>query len=203
MNFLDPLFLAALVVVITLHEFSHALAAEYLGDPTPRLSGRLTLNPLAHLDPIGTLMLIVARFGWGKPVPFDPYNLQNPRRDAAIISLAGPTMNFATAILLAIGLRIMLQYGVGLNVFFGFFSQVLVLSVMLGLFNLLPVHPLDGGKILVGFLPRDQAGEVEMFLRRYGMFILIFIIITPILSYTLFPLVQIITGLLLPGVGLV
>src|SRR3990172_8857289 len=85
--------LVALIVAITIHEFSHAAAAERLGDPTPRLQGRLTLNPLAHLDPLGTLMLILIRFGWGKPVQFDPYNLRHPRRDSAIISLAGPTSN--------------------------------------------------------------------------------------------------------------
>ncbi|MEK7065464.1 MAG: site-2 protease family protein, partial [Patescibacteria group bacterium] len=82
--------LIALVVAITIHEFSHAYAADRLGDPTPRLQGRLTLNPLAHLDPLGTLMLLIARFGWGKPVVFDPFNLRHPRRDAAIISFAGP-----------------------------------------------------------------------------------------------------------------
>src|SRR3989344_8883223 len=83
----------ALVTAITIHEFAHAWMAVYLGDPTPKLQGRLTLNPIAHLDPIGTLMLLLVRFGWGKPVQFDPYNLENPKRDSAIISLAGPGAN--------------------------------------------------------------------------------------------------------------
>lgn len=203
MSFLDPLFLAALVVAITLHEFSHALAAEYLGDPTPRLAGRLTLNPLAHLDPIGTIMLVLVHFGWGKPVPFDPYNLQNPRRDAALISLAGPGMNFVTAIAMAVALRVMVNFTSPASVFYQFFVQVLALSVMLGLFNLLPVGPLDGEKILVGFLPREQALEIDKFFGRYGLFILLFILVTPVLSYTLFPLAQLIIGVLVPGVRLV
>src|SRR3989344_1658008 len=83
----------SIVLAITIHEFAHAFAADRLGDPTPRLMGRLTLNPLAHLDPLGTLLLLIARFGWGKPVIFDPFNLRNPRRDSAIISLAGPVSN--------------------------------------------------------------------------------------------------------------
>src|SRR3972149_935093 len=97
---LDLVFnLVALIVAITIHEFSHALAAERLGDPTPRLQGRLTLNPLKHLDPIGTILLILVRFGWGKPVQFDPFNLRHPRRDSAIISIAGPVSNAIVAIL--------------------------------------------------------------------------------------------------------
>jgi len=96
---------AALLSAITVHEFAHAFMAERLGDPTPRLQGRLTLNPLAHLDPLGTLMLFIIGFGWGKPVQFDPYNLKNPRRDAALISFAGPLSNIILASILSIVLR--------------------------------------------------------------------------------------------------
>src|SRR4051812_27134518 len=88
----------ALLIAITVHEFSHALSADKLGDPTPRLQGRISLNPLVHLDPIGTLLILFVGFGWGKPVVFDPFNLKNPRKDAAIISLAGPASNFILAI---------------------------------------------------------------------------------------------------------
>src|SRR3990167_9790844 len=98
--------LLAIVIAISIHEFSHALAADRLGDPTPRLQGRLTLNPLAHLDPLGTLMLLIVRFGWGKPVVFDPFNLRHPRRDAAIISLAGPVSNLILAFVCAVLLRV-------------------------------------------------------------------------------------------------
>jgi len=92
------LWLAALIIAVTIHEFAHAFAADRLGDPTPKLMGRLTLNPLAHLDVLGTLMLLIARFGWGKPVQFDPFNLRHPRRDSAIISLSGPVANFLLAL---------------------------------------------------------------------------------------------------------
>src|SRR3990167_10568404 len=90
-------FIPALLIALTVHEFSHALVADKLGDPTPRLMKRLSLNPLNHLDPIGTLMLLFFHFGWGKPVPFDPFNLRHPRRDAALISLAGPVSNLILA----------------------------------------------------------------------------------------------------------
>src|SRR5688572_2528428 len=103
------LWLVALTIAITIHEFAHAYTADRLGDPTPRLQGRLTLNPLAHLDPMGTLMMLLVRFGWGKPVQFDPFNLRNPRRDGAIISLAGPVSNFLLATLCSILLHILLE----------------------------------------------------------------------------------------------
>src|SRR3990167_10883511 len=99
------LWLAALIIAVTIHEFAHAFAADRLGDPTPKLMGRLTLNPLAHLDVLGTLMLLIARFGWGKPVQIDPFNLQNPRRDSALIALAGPLSNLLLAVVLSLILR--------------------------------------------------------------------------------------------------
>src|SRR3989344_8967020 len=98
-------YLIALLVAIAVHEFSHALAADYLGDPTARLAGRLKLNPLVHIDGMGLLFLLLFGFGWGKPVGFDPFNLKNPRKDAAIISLAGPFSNFILASLLSIVLK--------------------------------------------------------------------------------------------------
>src|SRR3972149_11313525 len=100
-------FLVSLIISITIHEFAHGFAADKLGDPTPRIQGRLTLNPKAHLDPFGTIMILLVGFGWGKPVQFDPYNLKDPRRDAALISLAGPASNIILAILLSIILRLL------------------------------------------------------------------------------------------------
>src|SRR3989344_4785860 len=105
-NPIELLFIVpTLLIAITVHEFAHAFSADRLGDPTPRLQGRLTLNPLAHLDPLGTIMLFLVRFGWGKPVQFDPFNLRNPRRDAAIISLAGPLANVVLATISSLNLR--------------------------------------------------------------------------------------------------
>lgn len=166
------LWLTALIIAVTIHEFSHALAADKLGDPTPRLMGRLTLNPLAHLDPVGTLMLLLVRFGWGKPVQFDPFNLQNPRRDAALISLAGPVANFLLATVLA--LLIKLPF---LPLFLpSVLTPVIILNVVLGVFNLIPIHPLDGFKVVAGLLPSERV-EAWEHLSSYGIFLLIFLLL--------------------------
>ena len=179
--FTNPLsflmWVVALIISIAVHEFSHALAADKLGDPTPRIQGRLTLNPLVHLDPLGTIMLIFAKFGWGKPVQFDPFNLANPRRDAALISLAGPASNLLLAALAAIIGSFALRNHLYPEFAFELFTNLIGLNLVLAIFNLLPIHPLDGGKILVGILPRDLAYDVDKILNQYGMFILIFMIL--------------------------
>lgn len=201
----------ALVVAITLHEFAHAFVADHLGDPTPRLQGRLTLNPLAHLDPLGTLMLFLVRFGWGKPVQFDPFNLRNPRRDAALISLAGPVSNIIVATFSSIVLRFLpvspiahLPLGVSFFLVFltNFLQALIVLNVVLAIFNLIPIHPLDGFKIVGGFLSHKQAQEWYS-LERYGMIFLIFLLFplfgpAPI-SLILTPLVNFVLSLFLPS----
>lgn len=178
-------YIIALIVAITIHEFAHAYAAEKLGDPTPRLMGRLTLNPLAHLDPVGTLMLLIARFGWGKPVPFDPFNLRNPRRDTAIISLAGPLSNLIFAVACSIFLQIILSTRmffiggfagtIASSLISGLLKPVIIMCIVLGVFNLLPIHPLDGFKIVGGFLSEDHARQWQE-LEGYGMLFLIFLI---------------------------
>lgn len=188
----------SLVVSITVHEFAHALAADKLGDPTPRSHGRLSLHPLAHMDPLGTLAILLTWFGWGRPVVFDPYNLRNPRRDAALISLAGPASNLILAGILAVLLRLL---PVTPLVFLSL-GSVMKLNVILAIFNLIPVHPLDGGKILIGFLPRELAYEWNAILSQYGMIILLFLIfpfsgVSPI-SFIISPVVSAILGILLP-----
>ena len=170
-NLLDFVFgLAALIVAITIHEFSHAWAAEHLGDPTPRLQGRLTLNPLAHLDPIGTILLILVHFGWGKPVQFDPFNLRNPRRDGALISIAGPISNILLATMCSLILRLPMPMIIA-----AFLVQLLYMNVILAIFNLVPIHPLDGFKIVEGFLPEAQAREWHE-LERFGVIFLVFLL---------------------------
>lgn len=154
------------LIALTIHEFAHAWAANYLGDPTARLEGRMTLNPLAHLDPIGTLTLFLFGFGWGKPVPIDAYNLKNPRRDEALISLAGPGSNLIFTLLIA-----------GINLVFPIpiyiLRPLMTINLGLGLFNLIPLHPLDGSKILTGILPFETAQEVEDILRQFSIPLLI------------------------------
>ncbi|MBU2051929.1 site-2 protease family protein [Patescibacteria group bacterium] len=198
--FSDPLtlllFLPALMIAISVHEFAHALIADRLGDPTPSLQGRLTLNPLKHLDPIGTLMLLFFRFGWGKPVEFDPYNLRHPRRDTALISLAGPASNLLVAGILSIIMKLAGIYWLSL-VFF----PIILISINLAIFNLLPIPPLDGAKILYGILPRDWADEYNGFMNSYGTILLILLIIpiggSSLAINLIMPVIKVITGLLL------
>lgn len=173
----------SLVIAITVHEFAHAYSADRLGDPTPRLQGRLTLNPLAHLDPLGTIMLFLVRFGWGKPVQFDPFNLRNPRRDAAIISLAGPLANIVLATVSSFILRLFsLPLAPSLTmdasapfILIAFLQTLIVLNVVLAIFNLVPIHPLDGFKIVGGLLSKEQARSWYQ-LERYGIIFLLFLI---------------------------
>lgn len=193
-----------LIVAISIHEFSHALAADKLGDPTPRLAGRLTLNPAAHLDPIGTLLLFFAGFGWGKPVPFDPFNLHDPKRDSAVISIAGPLSNLLMALAGSIFLHVFLTFPIlSLN---SFFSEIITMfiyfNVLLAIFNLIPIHPLDGFKVVAGILPKKYY-EDWLSLERYGMIFLILLIfpffggspITTLIS----PIVNFILSFLLPS----
>jgi len=205
----------AFVVAITVHEAAHAWMADKLGDPTPRLMGRLSLNPIVHYDPVGTTLLLVLvlmralgipviPFGWAKPVVFDPYNLKNPRRDAALISLAGPLSNITLAVILSILLRISLSPFSPYLFLSGILIPIIILNVILALFNLVPVHPLDGGKILVGLLPAKEAREVEIFLRQYGTIIL-FLLIIPVFGGTspvfviLQPALNFLLSILIPG----
>ena len=148
----------ALLVAIDVHEFCHAWMADQLGDPTPRYQGRLTLNPLAHLDPLGTLMLILVRFGWGKPVPVNPYNLRNgPKSGMAMVSFAGPLANLITAALLALPVRLGLVMptlrGETIPSLEMVVTTTILVNVILAVFNLLPIAPLDGFRLLVGLLP--------------------------------------------------
>lgn len=193
--------IVALLLAIDIHEFSHAWAAEHLGDPTPRLQGRLTLNPLAHLDPVGTILLILVHFGWGKPVQFDPYNLRNPRRDGALISLAGPVSNVLLATVCALIIRLPIP-----DVAAAFIGQLLIFNVVLAIFNLVPIHPLDGFKIVEGILPQQQVAEWHE-LERYGIIFLL-ILLLPIfsggalISQIISPPINFILHLLLPGASL-
>lgn len=187
----------ALLIAITIHEFSHALAADKLGDPTASLAGRISLNPLKHLDPIGTLMLLFFRFGWGKPVPFDPFNLRHPKRDAALISLAGPASNLILAAVCALILKLIPVSFITSVVLI----PLIIMNVNLAVFNLLPIPPLDGAKILYGFLPRSWADEYNDFMGSYGSILLILLILpiggSSLAINLIMPVINLITKLLL------
>ncbi len=144
-----------IVLAIGLHEAAHCYMADYLGDPTPRSQGRLTLNPLAHLDPLGTIAILLTNFGWGKASPFDPYNLKDPKCDTAIIALAGPASNILVAVLLSILLHTLSNLS-NLSIL-GVLSFLIGLNINLAIFNLIPVPPLDGSKILGLFLSHETA----------------------------------------------
>lgn len=166
------IFLGGLLLSIAIHEFAHCFVTDRLGDPTPRIKGRLTLNPLAHLDPLGTLAIVLTGFGWGKPAPYDPYNLKEPVRDAALIAAAGPASNLLIAMLLSM----LIKLGIG-GEFVALFSiQLIFINVALALFNLIPIYPLDGSKILRALLPAQASLEYEDVMERYGTIILMMLI---------------------------
>jgi len=173
--------LVTLVIALSIHEFAHAWTANFFGDDTPRAYGRLTLNPLAHLDPIGSIMLLVGGFGWAKPVPVNPYNL-NRRSPAGLmwVSLAGPFSNFLMAVIAAIPLRLdLIPYsGItasGIPSLWEFMFYFILINLGLMLFNLLPLAPLDGEKIAVYLLPPSW-GRVLQKIGPYGPIILLAVI---------------------------
>ena len=196
-------YIISLLVAITIHEFSHAFAADYLGDPTPRLQGRLKLDPRVHIDNIGMLFLLFVGFGWGRPVEFDPYNLKDPRRDAAFISIAGPASNLILAVLLSILFRLFIILQLNFLIIIGAYIIIpmIRMNIILGIFNLLPIHPMDGFKIVEGILPEEKALEWHQ-LQRYGMIFLILLIFplggSSMLDGILNPIVTFIFNLLIP-----
>ena len=205
-----PVFVIAaitLLIAITIHEASHAFVSDKLGDPTAKLMGRLSLNPFAHLDPLGTLFLFIIGFGWGKPVPVDPFNLRNPRRDSALISLAGPASNLITAVLFSFLLKILILLPIPiliLDTIYVIFAFLTTWSVVLAIFNLLPISPLDGFKIVGGILPKNLANQWDE-LENYGIFFLILMLFPfgngSLIINLIDPIKSFILNLLLPGMG--
>jgi len=175
-------FLVALVLAITVHEFAHARRAQLAGDPTPELHGRVTLNPLVHFDVIGTLMLFLAGWGWGKPVPVNHNLFRRPRHDSIMVSLWGPIANLIVATVFAVPLRFGWagEYGSVLG-------WIVWLNLVLAFFNLIPIYPLDGSHILVGLLPLPQARALEVFYHRFGLLLLLVLVFSRATRYIIGP----------------
>ncbi len=190
LSFITLPFILAILLALSVHEWAHGYVAYRLGDPTAKYEGRLTLNPLAHLDPLGTLMFLFVGFGWGKPVPINPRYFRHYRRDTALVSIAGPLSNLMLAIasfllLLAVApkgfingdLTNMAASGNVLQSFFiDFLGSSLFLNLGLMAFNLLPVAPLDGSKVLAAFLPHEYEQQYDEYM-RYGPYILLALLV--------------------------
>ena len=180
------------VLGVTLHEFGHAFAADRLGDDTPRRQGRVELNPLDHLDPIGTIVFVASAlfgnpFGWGKPVRVQPGNFKHPRRDSLIVSLAGPVMNLLLALICAGAIRATYDTLPATSVYFQLLCRGVEVNMILFLFNLIPLPPLDGSKILSAILPMNQALAYDKAMAQWGLilFVLLSATATPLIGPTI------------------
>jgi len=173
MSLIEIIYLViGLAVCISVHEASHAWVAYKLGDPTAKMEGRVSLNPMRHLDLLGTIMIFIAHFGWGKPVPFNYHNLRHPRRDAALIAFAGPVSNLLIALIIAF----LVKYVPMPFIIFGALQAIFSLSIVLFLFNLLPIAPLDGSKFIGLVIPRSSEDWYQRFLSQ-GPLILIVLVL--------------------------
>ena len=188
------LLIPAIIIAMSVHEAAHAYSAYYYGDDTAQRYGRLTLNPFAHIDWLGFLLLLVAGFGWAKPVPVNPANFKGNIRVADfVVSVAGITVNFITAV---IALFILTHVSIGNEGLSLFLEKLAQISIVLAAFNILPIPPLDGSKMLAAILP-GKAHEIIWFLDRYGMFILLLLMFTGAFSIILGPVIRLFLSLAL------
>ncbi len=186
-----------LLFSVIIHEYAHGYTADKLGDPTPRASGRLTLNPIAHIDPFGTILLPMLiffttrgafLFGYAKPVPINPYHFKNPRRDTFLVSISGPLANILIALILTLILHLKI-----------FVSEILIMGIIINLilaiFNLIPIPPLDGSRVVACLLPKHIA-NLYLKIEPYGFLIIVLLIATRVFNWFIFPAVRIIFHLL-------
>lgn len=181
-----------LLIALVIHEYAHAQVADWMGDDTPRMMGRLTLNPVAHIDPVGLMMLLVARFGWAKPVMINPGNFRNWRKGEIFVALAGPVSNLITGFIALVVQLIFAKLNLFTSTALPMVLQLIVLyNVNFAIFNMLPLPPLDGSRVLMCFLPTEWSYKLAG-IERYSFLILIALMMTPVFTYILIPLQRLI-----------
>ncbi len=201
------IFIIPVLIAITFHEVAHGYVAYLLGDPTAKSAGRLSLNPIKHLDPIGALALLIVKVGWAKPVPINPMFFKNPRRDLFLVAAAGPFCNFVLALLFSLIIKIILLLFGGVtskgaldifSVLIDVCSAGILVNVGLGLFNLLPIPPLDGSNMLMVLMPENIAVGFSRF-GKYGIILIIFLFFTGVVQKIILPVIYFTVSKLLPG----
>jgi len=185
-----PYIIISLIIAFTVHEFAHAYVAYKFGDPTAKNQGRLTLNPSVHLDPIGTIFLFIAGFGWARPVPVNRFHFKNPRLAGIFVSVAGPLSNVLLAIVGVFIVYILARTGLAFDLpsyVLNFFDYFIYLNIILFVFNLLPFPPLDGYRIIEDLAPNDVRAKMTQY-EQYGILIFLILVITPLDQYTISPI---------------
>lgn len=195
--------LPAVFIGFSFHEFAHAFVANLLGDDTAKSRGRLTLDPMSHIDPLGIIMLILFRFGWAKPVPVNPSNFKNRKKGMLLVSLAGPVMNFLIAfVALLVYALIYSKFGSMNRVMYNIFINIYFINIGLGIFNLIPLPPLDGSKILAGLLPARLEYNMYKY-EQYSHLLLLVLILTDVINYILNPLFMVAESVISYLVGVI
>lgn len=194
--------LPGLVIALVIHEYAHAKAADVMGDFTPRMTGRLTLNPMAHIDPIGLIMLLVVRFGWAKPVMINARNFRNWRQGELLVALAGPVANLLVAFISLLAMAVLFKLGMFSEGVRLVLTMMVLFNINFAIFNMLPLPPLDGSKVLMVLLPGRLAYKL-MSLERYSFIILIFLMMTPFLTMILIPLQRLVLSVFNLIIGII